>query len=86
MGYYLVRNHVSHPWERSQQIGTQLLDAFLRAILAEVVPDDIETLLQRQLPDVNLVGGRPAIEVLSDGYMDQADRRLVGRLLVCPSR
>lgn len=86
MRYYLVRDLFSHTRQWSHQIDLQLLDVLPGAVFAEKVPNDIESPTKRQLPDTDVVGGCPTIEVLSDGCVNQADRRLVGRLLLCPSK
>lgn len=86
MRYYLFAHLISHAWERSHQIVPKGVNALLRAVPRQEVPDDVECASECEVPDLNVVGGCPAVKVVTDGYRDQADRRLVGRLLACPSR
>lgn len=86
MRYYLVADLVSHAWERSHQIAAESVNALLGPVPREEVPHHVEGTPQRELPDGDMIGGGPPVEVVAESDSDQPNRRLVGRLLVCPNR
>lgn len=65
MRYYLLADLIGHAWQWSHQVVAEGVDPVLGAVARKEVPHDVESSPERKVPDDDVVGGRPAVEVVA---------------------